>query len=162
MSPLFQGASCQPDAAALGQNCTLGGFPSYSLNVTNVAQVQLAINFARTLNLRLVIRNTGHDFLGRNTGQDALSLWTHHLNDVQVLPEYESAGGSYNGPAFKMGAGVMVQDAYDVAEREGYTIVAGECRVSPYSPSYSHVHPANPSRPSALPVAILPAAVTRP
>lgn len=130
MSPLFQGATCEPGNAALGKDCTMGGFPSYSVNVTNVGQIQLAINLARALHLRLVVHNTGHDFLGKSTGQDALSIWTHNLRDIKVLPDYESAGGRYKGPAFKMGAGVMVYEAYDVAEREGYTVVAGECRVS--------------------------------
>lgn len=96
--------------------------------MTNVAQIQLAVNFARNNNLRLVVRNTGHDFLGRNTGEGALSIWTHHLRDIEVLHEYEAPGGRYTGPAFRLGAGVMVYEMYETAEREGYTVVAGECR----------------------------------
>lgn len=40
--------------------CTLGGYASYSINVENVAQVQLGVNFARNMNLRLTVKNTGH------------------------------------------------------------------------------------------------------
>jgi hypothetical protein len=43
--------------------CTLGGFPEYVVNVTSTAQVQLAVNFARNLNIRLVIKNTGHEYV---------------------------------------------------------------------------------------------------
>jgi hypothetical protein len=43
--------------------CTLGGFPEYVVNVTSAAQVQLAVNFARNLNIRLVIKNTGHEYV---------------------------------------------------------------------------------------------------
>ncbi|KAI0516776.1 hypothetical protein F5B22DRAFT_180525 [Xylaria bambusicola] len=130
MSPIFVGQTCMPQDAVVPGNssCTLGGFPSYSLNVTTVAQIQLAVNFARNQNLRLVIRNTGHDFLGKNTGEGALSIWTHHLNDIKVIHHYKSAAGRYSGPAFKLGAGVMVYELYDAAEREGYTAVGGECR----------------------------------
>lgn len=128
MSPQFQGATCEPSDAALGNNCTLGGFPSYSVNVTNVAQIQLAVNFARSLNLRLVIHNTGHDFLGKSTGREALSIWTHNMRDIETIHDYKSAGGRYEGPAMKLGAGVMVYELYEAAEREGYTAVAGECR----------------------------------
>ncbi|KAH7125831.1 hypothetical protein EDB81DRAFT_764928 [Dactylonectria macrodidyma] len=128
MSPLFEGATCEPDDAALGNTCTLGGFPSYSINVTNVAQIQLAVNLARNTNMRLVVRNTGHDFLGKNTGEGALSVWTHNLNTIDILRNYTSAGGRYSGPAFKLGAGVMVHQLYEAAEHEGFTAVGGECR----------------------------------
>ncbi|KAH7309755.1 hypothetical protein B0I35DRAFT_397862 [Stachybotrys elegans] len=128
MSPLFQGATCEPSEAAFGGECTLGGFPSYSLNVTSVAQIQLAVNFARNTNVRLVVRNTGHDFLGKNTGEGALSIWTHHLRDINVMRNYRAPGGRYTGPAMKLGAGVMVYELYEAAERAGYTAVAGECR----------------------------------
>lgn len=130
MSPLYEGATCEPQGAALGKSCTLGGFPSYSLNISTVADIQLAINFARNQNIRLVVRNTGHDFLGKNTGGGALSIWTHNHREIKVIHEYESAGGRYKGPAFKLGPGVMVYELYEAAEREGYTAVGGECRVS--------------------------------
>lgn len=32
-----------------------------SLQVSTVAQIQLAVNFARNSGIRLVIKNTGHD-----------------------------------------------------------------------------------------------------
>ncbi|KAF5020480.1 hypothetical protein F66182_7490 [Fusarium sp. NRRL 66182] len=127
MSPLFQGATCEPFNAASGSQCTLGGFPLYSVKATNVAQIQLAVNFARNLNLRLVIHNTGHDFLGKSTGAGSLSIWTHNLKDIKFTRKYRGAS-SYTGPAFKIGAGVQVKDLYEAADREGYTAVGGECR----------------------------------
>jgi hypothetical protein len=42
--------------------CTLGGLPEYAVNVSTAAQIQLAVNFARNLNIRLVIKNTGHEY----------------------------------------------------------------------------------------------------
>jgi hypothetical protein len=38
------------------KNCTQGGFPEYVVNVSTVAHVQMAVNFARNKNLRLVIK----------------------------------------------------------------------------------------------------------
>ncbi|RFN47145.1 hypothetical protein FIE12Z_8601 [Fusarium flagelliforme] len=127
MSPLFQGATCEPSNAASGSKCTIGGFPLYAVKATNVAQIQLAVNFARNLNLRLVIHNTGHDFLGKSTGAGALSIWTHHLKDIKFTKNYRG-NSKYTGPAFKLGAGVQVKDLYQAADREGYTAVGGECR----------------------------------
>ena len=42
-------------------DCTLGAYPEYAVNVSSVAQVQLTVNFVRNLNIRLVIKNTGHE-----------------------------------------------------------------------------------------------------
>ena len=75
-----------------------------------------------------MVRSTGHDFAGKGIGAGALSLWTHNLNDLQFFPSYTY--GSYSGPAFKLGAGVMTEDVYALAEANGVTAVGGECRVS--------------------------------
>lgn len=37
-------------------NCTQGGWPVYVVNATTVKQIQVAVNFARNKNLRLVIK----------------------------------------------------------------------------------------------------------
>ena len=125
MSPLYQGQTCLPQDAANG-TCEIGGYPSYTVKATNVAQIQLAINFARTLNLRLVVHNTGHDFLGKSTGYGALSIWTHNLKTVKYIEDYKSK--SYSGPAFKLGAGIQVGELYAAAEEYGVTAVGGECK----------------------------------
>lgn len=59
MWPLFQGRTCVPTDDPSG-TCTLGGYASYSIDVENVAQVQLGVNFARNMDLRLTVKNTGH------------------------------------------------------------------------------------------------------
>jgi hypothetical protein len=50
-----QGDTC-PAAAKPAGNCTRGGFASYVVNVSNVKQVQAAVNFARNQNIRLVMK----------------------------------------------------------------------------------------------------------
>ena len=124
--------TCMPTnytAAFLGNTgtCTLGGFPEYTVNVSTVAQVQLAVNFARSQNIRLVIKNTGHDFGAKSTGKGGLNIWTHHLKSSQFYPKYQA--GSYNGPAFKLGAGIQVYEANKLAKDNGVTLVGGEGKV---------------------------------
>ena len=126
--PLFQGRTCMPTDDPNSSNCTLGGFASYSVAVTKVSQIQLALNFARNANLRLVVRNTGHDFGDKSIGAGALSIWTHKLKDIQFLANYKCRG--YKGPAFKLGSGVVTEEVYSAAEKNGVTVVGGECRVS--------------------------------
>lgn len=50
-----QGDSCPLNPPENG-TCTQGGFPEYVVNVTEVWQVQAAVNFARNKDLRLVIK----------------------------------------------------------------------------------------------------------
>ncbi|EHL03696.1 FAD-binding protein [Glarea lozoyensis ATCC 20868] len=125
MSPLYQGKTCMPENGNTS-TCELGGFPSYVVNATRVSQIQLAVNFARNLNIRLVVHNTGHDFLGKSTGAGALSIWTHHLKSVDLITDYKSF--SYSGPALKLGSGIQVADLYAAADKFGYTAVGGECK----------------------------------
>lgn len=126
MWPIYEGKSCVPPNQFLAlSTCTQGGYSAYSVNVSNVAQIQLAVNFARAANLRLVAKNTGHDYNGRSTGKGALSLWTQHLKDVRYVKAYNQDG--YSGPAFKVGAGIMDEELYAIAEKYGVSVVGGIC-----------------------------------
>ncbi|KAI0010346.1 FAD-binding domain-containing protein [Xylariaceae sp. FL0662B] len=119
---LFEGTTCVPHTVnPYAESCTIGAYPTISVNATNVAQIQLAINIARTLNLRLVVKNTGHDFGAKSLGAGALSIWTHNLKDIKFYDDYEE--GSYRGPAFKMGAGVQTFEAYEAARSHNLTLV---------------------------------------
>ncbi|KAL1899812.1 hypothetical protein Sste5346_002678 [Sporothrix stenoceras] len=123
MWPLYQGLTCMPTDTP-SNKCTLGGFPSYAVSVSNVAQIQLAVNFARNANLRLVVKNTGHDFVGKSSGAGALSIWTHNLKQIQFFSNLKLNG--YSGPAFKLGAGVQAFEMYQAADQYGVTVVGGE------------------------------------
>jgi FAD/FMN-containing dehydrogenase len=114
-----------PPTINIGEtNCLLGASPEYAVAVTNVAQIQLAINLARTLKLRLVVKNTGHDFGAKSTGMGSLSIWTHKLKSIKFYQTYKQ--GSYSGAAFKLGAGVQAFEIYEAAKQYGVSVVGGE------------------------------------
>lgn len=130
MWPIYQGRTCFPrNDTTSADKCTLGGFPTHAVNVSSVAQIQLAINFARNRNIRVVIKNTGHCYLGKSSGAGSLSIWMHNLKDIEHLAEYKTK--DYSGPALKAGAGVTVQEVYRVAEAQGGTVLGGVCEVKP-------------------------------
>lgn len=132
--PLYQGRTCLPTSDPASGNCTLGAFPIYMVNVSSVAQIQLAVNFARNANLRLVIKNTGHDYLGKSSGAGALGIWTHNLKDMTFYPELRIAG--YSGPALKIGAGVTVREMYVKAHEHGVSALGGICESVGYAGGY--------------------------
>jgi hypothetical protein len=52
-----QGDSCPLDPPrGSNKTCEQGGFPEYVVNVTDVWEIQAAVNFARNNNLRLIIK----------------------------------------------------------------------------------------------------------
>jgi hypothetical protein len=129
MNPLYQGATCMPQDAATGGSCQVGGSAAYSVKITTVSQVQLAVNFARNTGVRLVVHNTGHDYHGKSTGAHALSIWTRNLNSIEFIERYSSPASSWTGSAFKLGAGVQVWELLAAANKRGVSVLTGECPV---------------------------------
>ncbi|KAK4183455.1 hypothetical protein QBC35DRAFT_342542, partial [Podospora australis] len=126
-TPIFQNASCDPFTPA-ERVCDLGNYVSYAINLTMktaVRDVQAGLEFARRKGVRVVVKNTGHDYLGKSTGKGALSFWTHNLRERTVIEDYKSK--DYQGPAIKLGAGMLTGEAYETAREAGYRVVGGSC-----------------------------------
>ena len=73
--------------------CTQGSVPPIGVDIRKAEDAQAALNFARQKNLKLVIKNTGHDYLGRSTARGGFLLWTHHLKDKAYNAAFVPQGG---------------------------------------------------------------------
>ncbi|PNS18684.1 hypothetical protein CAC42_5223 [Sphaceloma murrayae] len=104
--------------------CEVGSYLSYAVNVSNARDIARTIDFARRRNIRLIVRNTGHDWLGRSTGKGGLAVWTHNLKTIEKL-DWES--NEYTGPAFRVGAGVQGIEVQTAASAQGFVVVGGGC-----------------------------------
>ncbi|KAI1081408.1 putative isoamyl alcohol oxidase [Whalleya microplaca] len=128
LNPYWQGDSCSPWTSP-DQPCELGKYVSYAINISTtgdpVGDIGAGMEFAKKHNIRLVVKNTGHDFLGRSTGTGALSLWMHNLQGQNMTKNFQS--GDYNGPAVTLKAGTQGYQAYEYMNQEGYRVVGGEC-----------------------------------
>ncbi|KAG0638224.1 hypothetical protein HOY80DRAFT_190610 [Tuber brumale] len=124
MAPFYANRSCDP-FTPIDSPCQVGAYVRYAINVTGPEDIIAGIEFAKKNNVRLVIRNTGHDYLGKSSGPGSLSLWTHHLKDIKYIPNYKSE--AYCGPALKLGAGVQGSEAYAAANENGVLVVGGLC-----------------------------------
>jgi hypothetical protein len=81
--------SCSPFQGPLAANpskqaasCTLGNLAQYAINVTDAKAAIAGVKFAWDKNIRLTVKNTGHDHLGRSMGKGSLALWTHNLKAI--------------------------------------------------------------------------------
>jgi len=110
--------------------CTRGYYAEYVIMAKTVQHIKAGVDFARDNNLRLVIRNTGHDFMGRSTGYGALVINTHSFKDVKFVKEY-TGPGDWRGGAVTVGAGIQVRELYRLAnvQTPPVVVVGGECPV---------------------------------
>ncbi|KAG6986519.1 FAD-linked oxidoreductase sor8 [Physcia stellaris] len=98
MQTRFANNSCNyfaPDQS--GGQCGIGSYVKYAIDVGSEGHVKAGIAFGKRHNIRVLVRNTGHE------------------------------SKLYNGPALEVSAGVQVDEVYDYLEQLGYMAVGGEC-----------------------------------
>ena len=104
--------------------CLLGNYVQYAVKVTGPEDIATTIRFADAKNIRLVIRNTAHDYMGRSTGAGGLAIWTHHLKNIEIK---DWSDNEHKGKAIKIGAGVEGHEVIEAAKAAGLVVVTGEC-----------------------------------
>jgi hypothetical protein len=133
MASTYTNNSCNPFSSK-HVPCTIGNYIQYAVNATEARHVQKSIYFAKRHNIRLVVRNTGHDLLGKSTGAGALGIWMHHMKNISIV-DYNSS--YYTGKAMKIGAGVQSFEASSAASRAGVVVVGGNCPTVGLAGGYS-------------------------
>ena len=62
MAPSIANETCDP-FTPVQSSCRLGNMVSYSVNASTPSDFSQTIAFAKAKNIRLVIRNTGHEYV---------------------------------------------------------------------------------------------------
>ncbi|BGP00262.1 hypothetical protein NBRC10513v2_004487 [Rhodotorula toruloides] len=102
--------------------------PAYVLEAHTPSDVSSAVTFARDNRLRLRIKSTGHDYLGRSSDEGSFTLWTRRLNHSRFERDFVPAGapeGTQGVPALVAGAGCIVRDLYKAADEAGVVVTGG-------------------------------------
>ena len=100
----------------------------YAVVATTPGDVVAAVDFARDHRLRLVIKGTGHDYLGRSSAPDSLLVWTHKMRRVAVEDAFVPRGCPSERPtvpAVTVEAGARWIDAYDEVTVKHHRYVQG-------------------------------------
>ncbi|KAH7040196.1 FAD binding domain-containing protein [Microdochium trichocladiopsis] len=126
MTSYSTGETCDPFTPRESP-CTMGNYSAYTIDAVTTSDIIAGLSFARATNIRLVIRNTAHDFWGRSAGHGSLAVRMARFKSYEVLPEYRGDAHYYSGPAFKMGAGLLGFEAQAALEPHGLVMVAGYC-----------------------------------
>lgn len=113
-----------------GSSCNQGSVPSAYIEVESAADVVAALEFVREKDIPLSVKNSGHDYMVRNSGKGTLGLWVHKLQDMTYHDSFVPEGCTANkGMAMTVAAGVNIDDALEFADKNKATILG------PYSPT---------------------------
>jgi hypothetical protein len=124
--------SCAVFEALPITKCEQGRIPLYSARVHSSDDIVAVLRFAAIHNVRITIRNTGHDLAGRSTAPGSLQIDTRGLKSIQYTDSFHprtplGQGTGPEEPAVTIGAGVLTGELYAAAAQQGYTVVGGSC-----------------------------------
>ncbi|KAL9037539.1 MAG: hypothetical protein Q9180_003661 [Flavoplaca navasiana] len=122
-APIFANASCDPFTPR-SSACLMGNYVRYAVRATGPKDIAATVRFADERRIRLVIRNTAHDYMGRSTGAGGLAIWTAHIKGVEVK---DWSDAEHTGKAVKIGAGVNGREVLEGVAAAGLVVVTGEC-----------------------------------
>jgi FAD/FMN-containing dehydrogenase len=108
--------------------CKQGRISLYSAVVQNARHIQEAVRFAKRHNIRLAIKNSGHDFLGRSAAPNSLQILTNRMKGLQLVDDFVPKGAPKHkgeGPAVTLDAGISLQEMYAALGKRNRTVVGG-------------------------------------
>src|SRR5260221_3867634 len=65
---------------------------AFAIRTTSTADVVAGVNFARTHQLRLVVKGAGHSYQGTSNSADSLLIWTRAMNKVTLHDSFVPQG----------------------------------------------------------------------
>jgi FAD/FMN-containing dehydrogenase len=121
--------------------CGQGRVSLYSAEVETAAHIQAAVNFAVQRNVKIAIKNSGHDFLGRSSAPYSLQISTYNMKNITVVnnfvPSVPSGTRAPGGvKAVTIAAGVQEHELYTYLATQGVMIVGGSANTVGISGGY--------------------------
>ena len=146
--------TCLPDPRL---SCSGAGYPVFVVNATSPEHVRAGIEFgesellrqgfrldylrytsqclhgvAKQHNIRLIVKNSGHDFVGRSSAPNSLSIWVHHMKGIKVHENMFRPAGCSNvtieGHAITAAAGTQMLETYRATGLLNRTVLGGNGR----------------------------------
>ena len=122
----------QDDPGAFQTTGWFGAFENrhspLAIAAESAVDIAAAVDFARQRGIGLVIKGTGHDYLGRASAPESLLIWTHRMREITMHDAFRPAGTDGPGvPAITVGAGTRWLEAYQAATVHGKYVQGGGC-----------------------------------
>ncbi|EPQ52429.1 FAD-binding domain-containing protein [Gloeophyllum trabeum ATCC 11539] len=108
--------------------CDQGRIPKFLVNATSVDDIQKTLQYATDHNLKLVVRNTGHELMGRSGGSQSLELYVNNFKNIDFDEQFVPEGapeGTASEYAVTLGAGVQWFEIYAAADAKNRLVPGG-------------------------------------
>lgn len=105
--------------------CHQGHVPSRGVQAEEISDVQASIIFAAHHHLRVAVKTSGHDFLGRSTAAESFLIWLHKLKKSVTVHESFATCDSSVTPAVTVAGGISWGEVYDVLNSTNYIVIGG-------------------------------------
>ncbi|KAL5090402.1 hypothetical protein Trisim1_004303 [Trichoderma cf. simile WF8] len=109
--------------------CSLGRLSALYVDAEEPADVTATLGFVRRHGIRLVVKNTGHDVLGRSAAANTLSLRVYNLKNMSFHSSFtaHNCSTSNRQNVGVIGAGVSAEDAVTFFSKQGMMVTVGGC-----------------------------------
>jgi hypothetical protein len=64
----------------------------YVIAAESAEEIAAAVRFAHQHHIKIAIKGTGHDYLGRSNAPDSLLIWTHPMRKVKTVVKFHPKG----------------------------------------------------------------------
>lgn len=137
----------QPQAST----CSLGRISPLFVDALEPSDISATIAFAKQHNIRIVLKNTGHDYLGRSAAANTLGLRTHSMKNMTFASSFSAkncSAASNKKNIGIIGAGVTAEDAIAFFNNHGMMITMGACHTVGIAGGYGQSAGQGPLGPS--------------
>ncbi|KAH7887248.1 hypothetical protein F5I97DRAFT_2072648 [Phlebopus sp. FC_14] len=111
-----------------GATCYQGTTPPYSIAIESAQDASTVVQWAVANKVKLTVKNTGHDFMGRSAAPGTLQVNMHQMTTLEYASDFVPQGSNAPPvPALTMAAGAQLTNIYAFAEEIGISVVLGAC-----------------------------------
>ncbi|KAL6859559.1 hypothetical protein J3F83DRAFT_749401 [Trichoderma novae-zelandiae] len=123
-------ANCYPGIVPpQAPTCSLGRISPLYVDAETPADITATLAFAKQHGIRIVVKNTGHDYLGRSAAANTLGLRTHNMKNMTFESSFtaRSCAASNKANIGIIGAGVNAEESIAFFEKHGMMVTVGGC-----------------------------------
>jgi hypothetical protein len=118
-------SSFSPSSPTSGE-CALGRLSTYHVEAHTADDISKTLDFVREHDIRVSIKNTGHDYFGRSSAANSLGIWTHHMKETKYHKTFQPKGCSARYENIgEIGAGIQAHEAWEFFEPLNMLVTVG-------------------------------------